>query len=42
MTATALLYADNDADNDEILYKKITQITQYSHTHNVTIHDYLP
>ncbi len=38
MTATALLYADNDADNDEILYEKITQ---YSHTHNVTIHDYL-
>jgi len=29
MTATALLYADND----EILYEKITQITQYSHAH---------
>lgn len=41
MTATALLYADNDADSDEFLHEKITQIAQYPHTHNITIHTYL-
>ena len=37
MTATALLYADNDTDNDEILYEKITQSTQQLQYHNDTI-----